>query len=209
MNFQFLPLIAVVAIVSFVAGFALFSAPLGSVGTEGDGTTALEYHAVQCTYIQRAGETEWTQWDCNPNLFNDDGMNATLAALTFQGETLSPIDDIALSNKSGGPGGNQCIPAQDHANTFLCGEYDHSGLARASGTVRLNQTGAASAVGNWSVTAEFTNTGSGALDVNATGLFNTTTVNQTREIFFAQNTFTTATLQINDKINVTWFIWVV
>jgi hypothetical protein len=115
------------------------------------------------------------------------------------------VNVIAVAGKDTSP---PCITAQANSDDFLCGEETASGLGRAAATfVRLNNSGNSN--GNWSLSNEFTYTGGSAIDLNATGLFNTTTFNQTNEVFFAQNIFTDATLNTNDKINITWFIWVV
>ncbi|MBI1979123.1 MAG: hypothetical protein HYS62_03655 [Candidatus Aenigmarchaeota archaeon] len=204
---QVLPLVLVATIVGIVIGVSSitsFNALTSATGDQ-EGEVSLSYHAVQCTYLQRAGETEWTELDCNPNLFNTAGMNFTrdlMSAVAGNG-TPSSLRFIAVSNKTG----TQCLTGQAATDTFLCGEYASCGLGRGvADGIRLNSTVAPTS-GNWTITKEFTSTQAGC-DVNATGLFNTTTVNQSNEVFFAQNTFATATLQNNDKINVTWFIWV-
>lgn len=199
-------IVATIALVFVASNFSITSSTTTSTSEE-EGST-LTYKAVQCTYIKRAGETEWTKWDCNPNIFNSEGKNFTMRQIS------GPIDGngttstglvrvIAVANVSGG--GN--CGAQTPADVFLCGEYNTCGLSRASANNVGTNTSTAPTAGNWTISREFTATGT--CEVNGTGLFNTTTANDTAEIFFAQNTFTTATLNNNDKINVTWFIWVV
>lgn len=209
-SFHLLSIIAVVSLLSFVLGANLFSvAPVTSVAEEKG--TSISYHAAVCKVVTRADGTQ-EDLGCSHNLFNQDGMNATRDCLAFNGgSNCTIIRVIALANITHEPSGSPgCNNTQGAPNQSLCGEYTHSGLQRADAdAVRLNATASSDTAGNWTITRQFTNTGSGALDVNGTGLFNDTTPNGTREIFFAQNTFTTATLQVNDKINVTWFIWVV
>lgn len=210
-NWHVLLLIAVVGVSSFAFGSSLFSTThvITASSSEGTGNT-ISYHSQVCKTITREDGT-MEDLGCNHNLFNQDGMNLTRDLLSFfsgGGSGYTLVNVIAIANKTGG-GSPSCNTAQDSANQILCGEYVHSGLARAAAdATRLNETASGTTAGNWTITKQFTNTGAGALDVNATGLFNSTTINDTREVFFAQNTFTTATLQVNDKLNVTWFIWV-
>lgn len=176
-----------------------------------DETAFLTYHAKVCKKVTRADGTV-EDLGCSKNLFNTDGMNYTQNLLSGVGGNGSTglLRFIAVGNKTG----TQCGANQYATNSFLCGEYASCGLSRGlADAVRLNTSVAGGGssgnvtAGNWTITKEFTANQAGC-DVNATGLFNTTTVNESDEAFFAQNTFTTATLQTNDKINVTWFIWV-
>lgn len=170
----------------------------------------ITYHAVVCKKITRADGTV-EDLGCSKNLFNDDGKRFIAEQVsginnTATGSAAVNVSVIGLSNKTG----VMCAGAQAAADDFLCGEYTagQCGIGRARGNGKLNSSSTPNA-GNWTITQEFTNTCGGSADVNATGLFNSTTVNDSREVFFAQNTFTTATLATNDKINVTWFVWVV
>ena len=207
-----LPLAAILLIASFTLGMTFQSfifTPTTLLTADETGQT-ITYHAAVCKTVTRVDGTV-EDLGCAPNLFNQDGMNFTRDKLGFDGgAATNQIDVIALANVSSS--GTPSCPVgggQDSANQTLCGEYSHSGLARATAdAIRFNATASGSTAGNWTITRQFTNTGSGALDVNGTGLFNTTTTNETGEAFFAQTTFTTATLQVNDKINITWFIWV-
>mgnify|MGYP001560591338 CR=1 FL=1 len=170
----------------------------------------LTYHAVVCKKITRADGTV-EELGCTKNLFNDDGKRFIAEQVsginnTATGSAAGNVSVIALANRTG-LAGSACVGAQAAAEDFLCGEYNAGcGLVRLRGQGKLNSS--APNAGNWTITQEFTNT-CGSADINSTGLFNSTTANDSREIFFAQNTFTTATLATNDKINVTWFIWVV
>lgn len=134
---------------------------------------------------------------CKHNLFTEMGRNITKDLLGIGGNAggaLSNISYIALSNQT---------VLQAVGNASLSGEYAGDlacGLGRAMGTFNTNII----SPGNWTVMKEFTST-CDAIPVNGTGLYNSSTGN----FLFAENTFTTATLQTNDKINITWFIWVV
>ncbi len=212
MSTRFLPLIILIAIGAFALG-TIFSPTTVTTSTSNDGTALLTYHSKVCKQVTRADGTV-EDLGCSKNLLTQLGMNFTRNQLAgaLTGAVNSSIGTgrvniIAIANKTGeGP----CNAALAPTDIFLCGEYAHAGLSRAAADdVRLNATNTFPTAGNWTITKQFTNTGSGALDVNATALTNTTTVNETgREMFFAENTFTTATLQANDKINITWFVWV-
>src|SRR3990167_486804 len=186
-------ILPVAIVLAFVIGLSINN----NTQSTSDGMS-LKYSAVQCVY--KNGELI----ECNPNLFNTDGMNFTrdlMSAVDGNG-TASSLRFISVGNKTG----TQCLTGQVATDTFLCGEYNTCGLSRGvADAIRLNST-APPTSGNWTITKEFTATGS--CDVNSTGLFNTITVNQSNEVFFAQNTFTTASLSSNDKLNITWFIWV-
>lgn len=197
-----LGIMASVIVGIFIGSNFLVTPSTTSISDSGE-TAFLSYHAKVCKQVTRADGTV-EDLGCSKNLFNTDGMNFTrdlMSAVAGNG-TAASLRFIAVSNKTG----LQCLANQVATDTFLCGEYNVCGLSRGvADGIRLNST-AVPTSGNWTITKEFTATGS--CDVNATGLFNTTTVNQSDEVFFAQNTFTTATLATNDKINVTWFIWV-
>jgi hypothetical protein len=98
--------------------------------------------------------------------------------------SATPITKIAVANNT---------VAQSAADTSLQGEWTTCGLAAATGTYVSAGTGA------WNITYQWTSTCDNVI-VNATGLYNATGTNQ----LFAETTFTTVTLQTNDKLNVTW-----
>ena len=207
-----LPLIATTILVAFVLGTTVFSpTPVTTVTTTTNEQGAfLTYHAVVCKTVTRADGTV-DDLGCSHNMFNLDGMrfvqNQISKVNASEGLATGIVSVIALANGTKAAPGQVCaIIASTDDN--LCGEYTTCGMARAAGTVKQNNSATPNA-GNWTITNTFTNSCSASIDINETGLFNTTTANQTGEIFFAQNNFTTATLANNDQINVTWFIWVV
>lgn len=220
-------IIAAIGVAFVASNFSVI--PSATVATESsDSESTITYHAMVCKKVTR---TDGTVEDlgCSKNLFMHSGMNYTANQLSG---SLTGATNSSLGTSTGGIvnviaigvrqnkqqlAGAGCEGAVNATELFLCGEHNTScGLGRAAGdAVRVNVSTAPSA-GNWTITREFTSTCNG-VDVNVTGLFNsttndtsvrenTTTIN--RYVFFAQNTFTTATLQNNDKINVTWFIWV-
>ncbi len=197
-------LVASIGSVLIASNFSVTPSAIGV--SENEGTASLTYHAKVCKTVTRTdGSTE--DLGCSKNLFNTDGMNFTRDRISFlsNNATMNLVDVIAIANKTTAT--TNCAAAQAATDAILCGEYGaQCGLGRATAdAVRLN--GSAATSGNWSITREFTSTCASA-DINATGLFNSTTNASTGEVFFAQNTFSTATLNSGDKINVTWFIWV-
>ncbi len=179
-------------------------------GVEGETIT---YHSAVCKKVTRT-DGRVDDFGCSKNLFTRAGMNYTRDQLSGPSASVTDMNYpgtgvirvIGIANASG----TQCLPGQGTTNTTLCGELTLCGLGRgAADAVRVNGSSPFGTAGNWSITREFTYSCGGTADINATGLFNSTTANDTREVFFAQNTFTTATLNQNDKINITWFIWVV
>jgi len=213
---------SVIGVVFVLSNFSITPSATISTTAATEDTAFLTYHAKVCKTVTREdGSIE--DLGCSKNLFMHSGMNFTAnqisgaisgAANSSLGTSTGGIVNvIAIGTRQNGQqlAGAGCVGAVNATELFLCGEFNSScGLNRAAGdSVRINVSTAPSA-GNWTITREFTST-CGGVDINVTGLFNST-VNDTamnRNVFFAQNTFTTATLQNNDKINVTWFIWVV
>lgn len=124
--------------------------------------------------------------ECKENMITNRGKD--LIKMDMMGTAVVTLDKLAIANNT---------VAQSPADTNLQGEWTTCGLARATGT--LTSVG----VGNWSISYQWTSTCNNAI-VNATGIYNTTAPGN----LFAQTTFATATLQTNDKINVTYYIWV-
>jgi hypothetical protein len=154
-----------------------------------------------------AGATEWKEIANKHNLLTNMGRNITRDCLVGAGCGASTLKIISLGNatNAGEPG------TETAADVVLASESTTAActLERAShgtGTVNYqapNSTSGANANGNWSITNTFTNSCL-ALAVNSTGLYNATSGN----VLFAESNFTTTTLQTNDQINITWFIWI-
>ncbi len=138
---------------------------------------------------------------CKSNLFTDKGKNHTRDLLLYS-TPLSAISAIALGNTSEAIGqGNISIANELTAANSGCG------LHRAAGTIGLSTNTTGYQVGNWSISKQFTNT-CASIQVNVTGVFNTTTAAQAGEALFAVTTFSTVTLQPSDTLNITWYMWV-
>lgn len=158
--------------------------------------TAIGYNSAVCKEVIRVDGTR-EDLGCKRNLFTNYGKNITRDALGLG--SLASVAAIGVSNVTG--------ITQAATDVSLGGEYGANppaacGIGRAAGSYSMVST----SHGNWSISKVFTVSGSGcdSLPVNGTGLYNATSGNN----LFAETTFTTATLQINDQINVTWYIWV-
>lgn len=153
------------------------------------------YHSKVC--VQKNGELV----SCGPNTLTDVGKNMIRDQLT--GTNTMNISWIALCNSTNvtaDGGGNGCVqPAT--SDTVLLGEYKSlCGLNRSQGTfARLNN-------GNFSYANTFTATCNN-LVTNVTSIFNSSTTG-TATAYFAGNNFTSVTLQTNDQLTVTWYVWI-
>lgn len=160
-----------------------------------DGGQTLKYGNQVCIYHNNQ------LVECKNNLFTDRGRNHTRDALNGRAGTIGTISAIALSNFTDSIGA---------ANTTIQNELTAAnsgcGLQRAAGTYGVSTNSTGFAIGNWSYFNQFTSTCT--INVNVTGVFNTTTQGQSSEALFAVTTFTTVTLAPSDTLNVTWFMWV-
>lgn len=129
---------------------------------------------------------DWGTWEeSSSNVLTSVGSNLTTDYLA-SGDGAA-VDYIGV--------GNGTVPTQ--GSTSLNNEIAESGLSRAQGAIsNIN--------GNITITIEFTYSGSAALPVNTTGLWNASSGD---EGFFAADEFTDRTLQENDKLNITWSYW--
>ncbi len=152
-------------------------------------STGIGYSSMVCVY--KNGEAV----SCKPNLFTSIGKNITRDALLYP---------RAVSNATTISVGNNTSP-QAQGDTSLQGDYSKSsnicGLTNGTGSIVSDALVGVS--GNWSISKVFTSTCDSVI-VNATGLYNSTVGG----LLFAQANFTSVTLQNQDQINVTWYIWV-
>lgn len=122
---------------------------------------------------------------------------ASLITGAAQNSITSPLPPkyIALSPTS-------LTPAA--GDTTLSGETAASGLARALGT-QGSYTGPVSLDGaaSYTVTKTFTNTSAGAVTIQSAALFDAAS---TGNMFVEANLGSSATLQINDTIAITWTV---
>jgi len=199
----FASLVFLLSIVAFVFVASNFSMTLVAPVSGSKPGSTITYKGISCVYLN--GQL----WECSENLFTRKGQNLTREALLGGGNVIrNATEFIAVGNASD----SVIRSANGVVGQSLLGEYtarnSTCGLTRAAGTIR-NVTGGcteSSCAGNWSIMNEFTSTCDSTL-VNTTGLYadDYTVDNNT---LFAENNFTSATLQTNDKINVTWFVFV-
>jgi hypothetical protein len=181
MNEKYIFGLVVIATTIFVT-ISMASNLLASSG--GNSLTSLMYHTSVCIY--KNGELIGP---CSHNLVTDVGKEHLEQCLSNAACGSQPFVNMSLANCTNG------ISAGD---TTLCNGEDYTAcdLGPATGTYVSAGTGA------WNITYEWTaNSGCSDLLVNATGLYNNTHL-------FAENNFTSVTLQGSDRINVTWGIWV-
>jgi hypothetical protein len=143
----------------------------------------ISYHAYVCVYKNSQ------LIECGHNLFTNLGKNMTRDLL---GQGIgAKITYVGLANYTGS--------GMQASDTSLTGEWGTCGLGRQEGTYSTTGT----SPGNWTIEKTFTSTCNNAI-VNATGLFNSST----GSTLFAEDTFTSTTLQNGDSITVRWYIWV-
>jgi len=178
-NKYLIPIFVVLLVIGVFAIASFSNYPRGE--NLGDSIT---YHSNVCIY--KNGELI----ECSHNLLTDAGKNLIK---TILGDTGSggPVQYIALCNATAG------CSAPAAGDTTLDNEYTSCGLSRTQGTYGSLGTG------NWSIAHTFTATCDN-LETNMTGLFNQVSGGT----LFAENTFTSVTLQTDDQLLVNWTIWV-
>jgi hypothetical protein len=138
--------------------------------------------------------------DCTHNAMMDVGLNWTRDLIGDAG-TSGSVKNIALGNTT---------TAETITLTSIPGQINGCVLAPAAGTYAV----VGSSKGNFSVTYEWTQNGCPGIVVNTTALYNIsapgsscTSTNCT--MFAGKNFDNSVTLQNGDKLNVTWYVWVV
>jgi hypothetical protein len=132
------------------------------------------------------------------------GKNLIQDYLIGAGATTTEVKYIALCNTTnhtdeGGLGDGCAQPAV--GETYLKGEYFACGLSRAAGTLTVEESSA----GNFSYAKTFT-ASCNSLEINVTSIFNASA--GATQAYFAGNNFTGVTLETDDQLTVTWYIWV-
>jgi hypothetical protein len=190
-NFKIIASLIVVIGLVGVGGF-LFGQNIG-IRISGNSVGLPTSHSgIACIQVTRADGTK-EESICNHNQFPMSGRNMTRDYLGA-GASLSAINVVAAGNVT---------TSQAATENWLNGEYAACGLTKAAGTGPTGVSGA-DANGNWSITKTFTSTCDSVV-VNGTALMNGTGAGN---YTFAMANFTSATLQTNDQINITWFVWV-
>lgn len=163
--------------------------PVTGSSTENSLSSGINYNSIVCVYKNGV-----LVEPCHHNLLLTAGKNMTRDLLATASNPTGRPTFIALGNGTG---------TQAVGDTVLATEIGtECSLGRAAGTVNYDT---ANPIGNWSITKTFTSTCNNAV-VNTTALYNATT--SATNWTFAETTFTSTTLQANDQINITWFVFV-
>ena len=141
------------------------------------------YHGVVCV------QTSTGFKECNHNIIVNNGKEYIEKLLV--GQATAGAKQIALGNSSS---------TLQPTDTALPNEF-------ANGCSLTNATGAYvdAGTGQWNITYQWTS-GCDSVLLNSTALYNATA--GSNPVLFAEATFTGTTLSNNDKINVTWGIYV-
>jgi hypothetical protein len=223
MNFKnlkiILPLVAVIGLIG-IGGFFLgqtltTNLPTTTVNSAGASYTHVGY---ACYKVRKAGEPASVLYEgydtCSHNVYTNFGKNATVEYLfgAAASKGAFTVISVGVANNSQ-TSTDRCIANLTGAGAG-CEDYGTNGFTPIAGTMALVRSGGGIDFGNVSITTTFTCTSCSSTVINATGLYNATTFtaggNNTNAgglTLFAEANFTAATLQTNDQINVTWFIW--
>lgn len=125
---------------------------------------------------------------CNHNVLYDDGKELIETILGYTGSG-GPVNVISLCNATAG------CATPTSAGTETYNEITTCGLNPTSGSY------ASTGIGNWTITYTFTSSCNG-VSTNVTRLKNS------GGIKFAGNSFTLATLQSGDQLQIKWYVWV-
>lgn len=154
------------------------------------GAQGINYVGTVCPKIIRSsGRVE--DLGCGHNLLMNEGKNFIEEEIGNGTASTNIVDVMFLGN--GTTWGTSDM-------TVHTGEIIECGLGAATG-LSANDIGN----GNWSFTNTWTSSCAGVI-VNTTGLNCSACAEGTE--FFAGNNFTSVTLQTNDQINVTWYVFV-
>ncbi len=190
----FLGLVIVSVFIS--ANFLFSGSSLTPIEPTNEVSSGLIYASDVSVIIDRDdGTQEDLTPGLNPNFFTPDGQNLVMDCLGTG--TCAAVTQICVGNGSATNGSLiSSIPVTDGG---IGGCYISDGLGNATGTFLRVAPNVAN--GNWSISNTFTATAS--KEVNATGLLNGS---DTGSVFFANNTFTTVTLNNNDQLTIRWNI---
>ena len=195
-------IVPVIAILGFALGMQVVpSFTATSVVSNDEGI--IKYWSNVCTTKIDGKTGETTLLGCSHNLFTSGGQNQTRDALSGAFARTDWARFIGVSNDTPICGAAACTKTSGANSTNLTWEVGDCGLSRAAATYSTNLT-----AGVWFLEKVFTvnSSCSSTIAVNATGLFNVTTIGTAGITYFAGNNFTTASLQTNDQLNVTWSI---
>jgi len=179
-------------------------------------------HAIHVGFVTSSGACKNGDEACltgivakSHNVYTNLGKNATRDYLFHSGANLVnafnviSVGQINVSQTAT----DRCLANNTGAGSY-CQDWYGNGLTSIAGTVADVVSGGGIDFGNVSISKTFTCTLCVSTVINATGLYNKTFAADalgnpaaTDLMLFAEANFTAATLQTNDQINVTWFIW--
>jgi len=178
----------VIAVLSIVLAITvIYSFP--AVQSSKD-SSQLALHSSVCIYKNNEPVGE-----CTHNAMMNIGLNWT-RDLIGNGSASGQMDVIALGNFTSA----ETATLTTINNTETNAPIPDCGLEPAEGAYSV----VSSSVGNWSISKVFTSTCDDVV-VNTTALLNATS---SGTMFAGKNFAAPVTLQSNDQLNVTWFIWV-
>ncbi|MHA1971480.1 MAG: hypothetical protein ACTSW1_00725 [Candidatus Hodarchaeales archaeon] len=186
-KYLLLPVVMVLLGASFLAGQFTATPRFGTINSEG-----ATHEGFACFKVIRADGTV-EDLGCGHNTYMNVGKNVTSSQLFSKPTAASAtniVDTIVLGNGSS---------AENAALTSHPGKITDCGLTEASVTWSM----VPGSDGNVTASHEWTSTCDNVV-VNTTGL----ETHAGDDKYFAGKDFTASTtLQANDKLNVTWYVW--
>ena len=153
-------------------------------------TEGVLYNGMVCHKVNRADGTS-EDYGCNKNVLTNVGKNHTTSQL-FSEPTAASATDIVDSMVLGNTSAPQASDTSHPGKIGVCGLAEYSSLSWSS-------TGTSD--GNVTANHQWT---SACNDV----IVNTTGLETNGNTYFAGNSFTNVTLQANDQLTVTWYVWI-
>lgn len=188
MNKKILSLMALLIVA--IIGISVFSATTVHTSTASQGIqyAGLQYTGIAC--IQKISKDGVViDYGCRHNLITNKGLEMVKTALN------GTVGNWELTNLTVG-GNTSAMAATD---TDLANIFSTNGLSPATATYTRIGTGNSSLNYQWTVTTAQS-------IVNSTGIYNTTGAGGN---LFSEASWTpTTTLQIGDKLNITYYWWV-
>lgn len=171
--------------------------PMISTNVTNPSEEGLKYSSSVC--VEKNGELI----SCSPNTITNVGKNMIQDMLTAPGTQTTEIKYIALCNNTNqsDDGGALACNQTKQTDTVLLAEYFACNLERGTATLSFDTSR-----GNISYANTFTSTCDN-VTTNVTALFNSSSSGTTGS-YFAGNNFTAVTLETDDQLTVTWYIWV-
>lgn len=184
--------IALLAVSLIGTSYALLNNQMYSSNAAGT-PQHMGYTGMVCREVTRYDGTI-VDLGCYHNVLANNGKNLTTSQLFSKPSSASATDVVNTIQL-----GNTSAPAA--ASATHPGVIAECGLVEYASLAWINVGTATDGNGNVSANYKWTSTCNGVV-VNTTGLLSNT------DKYFAGNTFTDVTLQANDQLNVTWYVWI-